>query len=377
MKKRTFTPSSHDEEAEFLPSASGFDSEFRCPGKRALEAQVMREEDTAVAARGTRIHKALEESDFTELGDSDDRTAQRVIYAEGKLVHDFDFEGADVSFEQRFWDVDDDLNHTWSARIDALHHQADKRRLFIPDYKTGWGIPPQIRENWQMRAQAALAADQYDVDEVVTALIHPHHPESLYEVAVFTRDDLREMLDTVRVNVQGIQTPEQPRRYGGLQCQFCRAKGICPEYQAEQARMTQTIADWNEDRGYTAILRQTPQERGDFVRRVKEYVKNAQALLEQYVALAQEDASAIKGYRLNRRMTRSFTDEGEAMELVRSKYGTDLLYDALHLSLPDLEVALGKKLSSKVEAKAELQRLLSPVIKFTQSKYFLEEARSL
>jgi hypothetical protein len=378
MKKRTFKPSEHDVEAEFLPSASGFDAEFRCLGRRALAGRLPREEDSAVAARGTRIHAALKESDLSDLAESDQRTASRIMYGEAKLVHEFDFEGAIVEFEQRFWDVDDDLNHTWSARVDSLHYQPDKRRLLVPDYKSGWGLPPPIDVNWQMRSTAALLAERYDVEEVVTALVHPHHADSLYEVRVYTRQDLRDILDTVRLNVAAIQTPDQPRTPGGIQCQYCPAKRICPEYKAQQAQVEQDIADEIEDRGMTAILRRSAGERGEHLRRVKEFIKNAQLLVDQYVMLAERDGEqTVSGYRLRRKRTRSFTNESEAMALVRAEYGTELLYDALHMSLPDLEAALGKKLGSKTEAKTAVQRLLNPVIKFTDGKFYLEEARSV
>jgi CRISPR/Cas system-associated exonuclease Cas4 (RecB family) len=376
MKKPVFV-NEHDVEAEGLPSASGFDAEFRCLGKRALCSQLPKQEDSVVAARGTKIHKALEFSDLSDLAASDDKTASRIMYGEAKLVHEFDFEGAEVQFEHRLWDVDDDLNHTWSAKIDALHFQPDKRRALVPDYKSGWSLPPPIETNWQMRAQAALVADQYDAEEVVAALIHPHHAESLYEVRVFTREDLRDTLDSVRANVWAIQKPDMPRTPNGVSCQYCTAKRICPEYQAEQARIEQSVADEIEDRGFTAILRRSPAERGVHVRGIKQFIKDCQALMEQYVKMAELDESAVHGYTLKHRLTRKLTNEAEAMDLVRQEYGPDLLYDALHLSLPDLEEALGKKLSSKTDAKKAIQRLLNPVLKFEKSKNFLEEARSL
>lgn len=377
MKKRTFTPSAHDIEAEGLPSASGFDSEFRCLGKRALCAKVPREAETTDAARGTKIHEALKESDFGDLAASDERTASRVMYAEAKLVHDFDFEGAEIAFEERHWDVDADFNHLWSARIDALHWQPQKLRAFVPDYKTGWGIPPPLEINWQVRAEAALIADEYGAEEVVAAIIHPHHAESLYEVRVFGRDELLNILDTVRENVRAIQLPDQPRTYGGIQCQFCRAKAICPEYQAEQAAAAQKLADYNEDRGYTEILRLSPDERSEDVRRMKEFKKNCDLRLDQYAELAATNDKAISGYTLTHKITRSFSDEGKAMELVREEYGSDLLYDALHMSLVDLEEALAKKLGTKTEAKEAVWRLLSSVIRKKEGKGFLKEARSL
>jgi len=379
-KRRTFKPNAHDIEAEFLPSASGFDSEFRCLGKRALCARLPKEEDSAIQARGHRIHEALKESDLSGLPESEERTASRIMYGEAKLVHDYDFEGAHVTFEERIWDTDEDFNHLWSARIDSHHWQPNERRLLVPDYKSGWALPPPIEINWQVRSSAALLAERYDALEAVCALVHPHHADSLYEVAVFTRQDLQAILDTTRQNVQVIQQPNNPRTPGGIQCQWCVAKRVCPEYKALQAQTEQEIADEIEDYGFTALIRRTPKQRGDHVRRLKEYMANAKALIDQYVELAIKNDDAVDGYTLARKMTRSITNEAQALEIVRRSFGDDVLYEALHLSLVDLEKLLAKNKKAyptAKEAKAAVQRALSPVLRFTKSESYLREARSI
>jgi hypothetical protein len=370
-------PTEHDIEAEGLPSASGFDADFRCLGKRALCAQLPKEEDTAIQRRGHKIHMALEESDLSALAKSDEVTASRIMYGEAKLVHEHDFEGAEVTFEQRVWDWDDATgDHTWSARVDTLH--VKPRRVLVGDYKSGWSLPPPIDTNWQIRAEAALVADLFDADEAVAALIHPHHPDSLYEARVYTRDDLRDLLATVRHNVAAIQMPDQPRTPGSVQCQYCTAKRVCPEYKAYAAELEQSIADEIKDAGFTAILRRSPRARGAHVRGLKEMQKNIEALLAQYVALAETDGEAVEGYRLARRMIRSITDEVAALELARNEFGSEAVYDAVRMSLPDLEAALAKNNHMTLrEAKERVQRALGPVLKFTKSKNFLEEGRSL
>jgi|SRR5580765_95958 Protein of unknown function (DUF2800) len=376
MKRRTMQATAHDKEAEFLPSASGFDSEFRCLGRRALTNKLPKEEDTAIQVRGTKIHKALEDSDLEDLADSDARTASRCMYAEAKLVNEFDFEGAEVSWEARYWDFDDDFKHTWSARIDTLHLKPT--RLLVADNKTGWGIPPPIEVNWQVRASAALLADSYyDVDEAIVALIHPHHPDSLYEVRAFSRSELSELLVDVRGFVKAIQQPDQPRTAGSIQCQFCMAKRVCPEYKAHMTAIEQAIADEIADEGFTGLIRQSPSERGDMVSHLKEMTKNIQVLMKQYVEMAKHDEMAVKGYTLKRRMLRSFTDEGEGMRLIREEWGEDALADATHVSLPDLEKVLAKRLGTSTEARAAVKRVLNPVLKFKTTEAYLDESRSL
>jgi len=377
--RRTFKPTAHDIESEGLPSASGFDAEFRCLGKRALCAQLPKEEDTAAARRGVRIHSALQAGDFSDLSESEARTASRIAYGESEIVHEYGFEGASIFFEKREWDFDDDFKQTWSARIDRMDWLAATRRLLVIDDKTGWTLPPPIHENWQVRSEGALMADRCDAVETVVALIHPHHADSLWEAKVYSFKEMRHLLDIVRHNVAAIQQPDQPRTPGGMQCQWCAAKRICPEYKAAADALDQAITDEVQDQGFTAILRQSPEERGAFVTQLHERIKTMQFVLEQYVELAVRDGEdKVKGWRLQRRLIRSITDEVNAMQITRDRFGENALTAALQFNVIALEEYIGTSSTlNKKEAKVAVEEALAPVLKFTRSKYFLKESRSI
>jgi hypothetical protein len=370
-------PSEHEIDAKRLPSASGFDSEFRCPGKRALILRLPREEDSASALQGKRIHAALEKSDLDGLSKSESRTTSRIMYGEAEMVHEYSFEGAEVEFEHRIWDHDEELNPIWSARIDTYHWQPDKKRLLVPDYKTGWGLPVPIADNWQVRSEAALLTERLGAEEAVVALIHPHHPDSLWEAKVLRRKELLEILDLVRHNVAAIQLPDQPRIPGGIQCQWCLAKRICPEYIAASAALDQAIADEIADEGFTAIIRRSVSERGEHVRRLKEQMKNIGEILEQYVQLMERDGSSIDGWQLRRKLDRAVTSEVEAMRLTREQFGEEAVYAALKFSVAALEEQIAPKVGGLRKAKEIVGRVLSSVIVFKKSKNFLAESRSL
>jgi hypothetical protein len=100
-------------------------------------------------------------------------------------------------------------------------------------------------------------------------------------------------------------------------------------------------------------------------------------LMEQYVQMAKHDEMAVKGYTLRRRMMRSFTDEGEGMRLISQEWGEDALADATHVSLPDLEKALAKRLGSATDAREAVKRVLNPVLKFKTTEAYLDESRTL
>jgi hypothetical protein len=65
------------------------------------------------------------------------------------------------------------------------------------------------------------------------------------------------------------------------------------------------------------------------------------------------------------------------MRLIRESWGEDALADATHVSLPDLEKVLAKRLGTAKDAKEAVKRVLNPVLKFKTSEAYLEESRSL
>ena len=379
MKKRlpAGQKTKHQIETRFKPSASCFDSCFRCPGKWQLEAQLPAEEDTYLTRLGTDIHKALETCDLTGLSPSAARTTSRIMYGEAEIVHEYSFEGAEVEFEHRVWDFDDDMNKSWSARLDALHWQPDKKRILVPDYKSGWGIPVPIYENWQVRSEAALLTEMHGAEEAVTALIHPHHPDSLWEARVYKRRELLDMLDLVRQNVKAIQQPDAPRIPGGIQCQWCTAKRICPEYQAASAALAVAIKDEVADEGFTAIINRSASARGEHVRALKEQYHNIEEILDQYVELLKKEKGSIKGYILRRKLDRHVDNEAEAMRITKEKFGEEALYAALKFSVAALEEQIAPKVGGMRKAKDIVASELNSLLKFKESKLFLAESRSL
>jgi hypothetical protein len=342
-----------------------------------MEKRLPAEDDTSAARLGRAIHKALELSDLTDLSPSAARTTSRIMYGEAELVHEYSFEGAEIEFEHRVWDFDEDLNKTWSARLDASHWQPDKKRIMVPDYKTGWGIPVPIHENWQVRSEAALLTEMYGAEEAVTALIHPHHPDSLHESKVYRRKELLEFLDLVRTNVQAIQQPDAPRIPGGIQCQWCTAKRVCPEYQAASDRLALAIKDEIADEGFTAIIRRSPKDRGEHVRALKEQIHNIEEIIEQYVELLKKDKGSINGYVLRRKLDRKISNEAEAMRITKEKWGEEALYAALKFSVAALEEQIAPRVGGMKKAKEIVGVELKSLITFHESKLFLAERRSL
>ena len=246
------------------------------------------------------------------------------------------------------------------------------------DDKSGWTIPPPIQINWQVRSEGALLADELDAREAVIGLIHPHHPDSLWEARVYNREQLNHLLDVVRENVRQLDRPNARRIPGPIQCEWCPAKGICPEFKAEEKLLDAAIDDEVLDEGFTAINARSSAERGAHVQALKARIKNIGSILTRYTRLLVKDESSIDGWRVARKLTRYFTNEARAIEDAEKEFGRDIVAAALKMSLPSLEEAIkAEKDCSAKEAKAAVQRVLGHVIRFQRGDPFLAEARSL
>ena len=367
----------HAEETEGLPSGSGFDSCFRCLGKWELEKRFRKDdsESSSDAKKGQKIHQALEKSDLSRLSGSESVTAKICMDTEAKLIDKYDFEDVrDVVWEQRFWDVDDDFNKLWSVRLDYLLIQP--RRALLFDHKTGWGIPVPIEQNWQIRSQAAIVWYMYQVDEVIAVLSHPHHPDSRYEVGIYTAEQCAEWMVTIRGYVDLIQKPDQPFTVGGIQCQYCRAKHMCPERQAWLEKVALDVRNEIRERGFTALIDRNPDERAQHYREVRQLAENCERIIEQYTSMAVHDPDAISGYRTQKAWQRSVKNEVEALEKVEREFGEKVANESMIFSLTELQEAVrrAKKLS-KVKAEKLVEACLGETIRFAPKRPFLVEKK--
>jgi hypothetical protein len=369
----------HAEETKGLPSGSGFDSCFRCLGKWELEKRFRKDESDASsdAKKGQKIHKALEHSDLGRLSGSESVTADICMDTEAKMIDKYDFaDASDVYWEQRLWDVDDDLNPLWSVQLDYLLTQYSTGSALLIDHKTGWGIPVPIGENWQIKAQSALVWYLHRVNEIVAILSHPHHPDTRYEEITFTAAQCAEFMVTIRGFVELIQKPDQPRTPGGVQCQHCRAKHMCPERQAWLDRVALDVRNEIRERGFTALIDRTPDERAQHYREIKQLGENCARILEQYTSMVVNDPDAVVGFRSQKAWLRGLKDEATAIEKVEREFGEKIANESMSFSLTELEEAVRRAFKlSKMKATARVEACLSDVLKWTPKKPYLVEKK--
>lgn len=368
----------HYEETEGLPSGSGFDADFRCPGKWLMERpfQKQKEESTTDAIRGQRIHDALQTSDLSGLSGGESLTASICMDNEAKLIEEYGFHDHDqVIWEKRYWDVDDDLNKLWSVKLDYLC--ISQKRGLIIDHKTGWGIPADIEQNWQIRSQAAITWFYHRFDEVVAALSHPHHPDKRMQVIKYSAKECAEYMLTIRGGVERIQMPDQQRIPSSFNCEYCMAKNICPERAAWLARIALDAKNEISERGYTALLDRTPEQRGEHYRSLKELVAHMKLLMERYTTMAVRDDGSVAGWKPTKSWRSTITDEARAMELVEAEFSKETSAASLVFSITECEEVVAKKLGiGKLKAKEKVETLLREVLKWKPSNPWLIERRN-
>lgn len=105
-------------------------------------------------------------------------------------------------------------------------------RALVIEYKSLSGDVAPAPSNMQMRDQVVVVKSNYfAVDEIGSAVIQPlatHTPE----VCCYMPQDIEQATWELVKRVTNSHAKDPKRTAGEVQCAFCKAKGICREYQA-------------------------------------------------------------------------------------------------------------------------------------------------
>ena len=228
-----------------LPSASSFAADVLCHGRRNLIRSMFaqgvpdldNETPSIYAARGTRIHRALELDQAFELAE-DEAEAYRVavkikatcidIWCEDNGIESF----TEMPRESRFWlNHRDTLAPMLSGQLDAHWVSEDQRHICIIDFKTGRAdYMEQASLNWQLRCAALLTWIEYGrkAERIRVALVKPETQGEPLDYCDFTRFDLEQIEAATNLILWQTQQPDAPRT-AGEHCKYCAAKAVCHE----------------------------------------------------------------------------------------------------------------------------------------------------
>lgn len=209
-----------------------------CLGRHVAQKPVpVMPKSNGYADAGTLIHAALanEAGAVEKLNTDQQDVYHRCKQIEAKLLANY-FGGGSGSLptfrHARYWVTIQDANgkelrHSGEADFVAR----SGTRAMVLDYKSLMGDIPDGARNLQLRDLAVLVKGHFVViKEVAVAIVQPlvsmDPPLCVYDEAALNRSTAEMFERVVKSNFPG-----SPRTAGVVQCEFCRAKPYCVEYQ--------------------------------------------------------------------------------------------------------------------------------------------------
>lgn len=340
-------------------SASSASRDANCPGAHLAQRGIPEQPTSEDAASGNRIHGALKDSQNTALLNSLSLKERSIFDScreiEKKLVLDWfgpDAPPMRVYREERIWvkfAVQGKV-YEHSGEPDCIYHSGAK--ALIIDYKTGVGEVEDASSNLQLRDLACLfRGDQMRQKQILvecgTAIVQPL-VTSTPVICHYFEPDLdkagREMMERVVAS----WNPKAPRIAGDVQCKWCRAKGVCKEYQTWASATLPTMRDITR----FPVEQWQPEQRTIFMDRLpiaEQWLKDTKAAMEAG-AIADPDFVPLYGMR-DGQIKMPITDLQELINRIVAHGGTatGLLLAAGSIAKGDLEVYFKSLIKSKVK----------------------------
>lgn len=211
-----------DERRNML-SASKIEAVSLCPG--SWNAQLGLKEETKPDAprdTGIKVHDALAGSTTARESLDSDQLAvfEDIEFKTFSLAESLGF--TEYTCETRLWSKTLPI----SGKADRIYR--DGKRLFIPDFKTGFLEAAPSPSNLQLRTLAFIAHEELEADVVFVAII-PRYGKP--EVAEYReeRGDFDYSFNELRGILLRAEDSDAPRNPGESQCRYCLFASRCPE----------------------------------------------------------------------------------------------------------------------------------------------------
>lgn len=214
------------DERQGLPSASGMQRLFLCPGSWQAEKKCPVDEESEDAVLGTILHAHMEQGTTPE----DPEDAEAVAWCremenslcEKHLVMNEDWTEVQTIREVRLFERD----RLFSGKPDMV--AIWNRKAFVVDYKFG-RIPVTTAEcNLQLSALAVLAMDHCEVDEVIVCILQPYANRKEPAVCRYTRESVEQARAFFQTCIKLAQDEHAPLKPSEKACRYCRAQSSCP-----------------------------------------------------------------------------------------------------------------------------------------------------
>ena len=220
-----------------------------CPGSGWMEASLpdgLPDIAGPAAERGSRIHAALAASDIWMLEDSEERDHARdcLDILRERVLEPYYNEDCEIH-----WEMPLRLRgsaYAFQGIADFVMIDRKRRIGYVDDWKTGWADVAPAASNPQLTAYAYMLAESEGLSHVVTGIIQPSgfpnwkaailpgpegFAERIQENKCLHVTDWEPIGTWLRDSIAaGHNADESSLVAGPEQCQYCRAKAICPEF---------------------------------------------------------------------------------------------------------------------------------------------------
>ena len=255
-------------------SASNAEADTLCPGRHLAQIG-MPAERGEYAELGTKLHAALALADPSELDLLETETYDRCHQVrQAKLAEFFGVhapaakrwaENPKDPLASRLWvrvpSSNGFLEH--SCRPDEFWRLKDRALIF--EWKSLYGDVPVSARNLQLRDQQVLIRGNFMIPgDIGVCVVQPKITMNP-EICVYTPEDSERARQEMFARVLASNDPRSVRVPGTVQCQWCRAKLKCLEYQRYAAAMLPGLLDVLD----VPVGSWSPQQRAVFLDRYK------------------------------------------------------------------------------------------------------------
>lgn len=215
-----------EDERQGLPSASGMQRIFLCPGSWQAERKCPVDEESDDAILGTMLHACMEQGTTPENPEDAEavawcRETERAL-CEKHLGMMENWGDVQTLREIRLFERD----RLFSGKPDMV--AVWDRKAFVVDYKFG-RLPVTAAEcNLQLSALAVLVVDHCEVDEVIVCILQPYASRKEPAVCRYTRESVEQARAFFQTCIKLAQDEHAPLKPSEKACRYCRAQSSCP-----------------------------------------------------------------------------------------------------------------------------------------------------
>ena len=333
-----------------LPSASAIQQLAPCPGALQAQASIPEPPPGADSAIGTRIHTALETD--MDLADHDEQAVVEICRRlTNELIEDLlNPENCRRLYEQRWWLTEDGVQ-LCSGRADLV--VLDEPRALIIDYKTGRNAAPASARNLQLRTLAVLLKERLPhINEVFTAVVQPWC-RCQTNGCRYTDLDLEDARDQIVEICQKALEPGAKRK-AGMQCEWCRAKAVCPEALDQAMAVTAPMGS-SPNKALDLVGNMSGDKLAELMPKIDFAERVFKAVRAEIRGRLEVDPNAVPGYRLKTIKPRTVITDLPLVAARLGERGVDLeqFSGACTITLKNVETLLrttGLKGSGLAEA---------------------------